>query len=153
MYAPKPAQLSRCRHPVLCPSDSNTGFSLLGNILASVRNTTYDAALAQLVKLVNMSATSTSPPADLDNVAFGYEDGQQIPIQDLGFSNPAGGIWSTAADMAKLMRSIFREVPGQTALDPTTVRRWLSTRVYSNPMVVPGQRVSCRQTSECSLSS
>ena len=120
---------------------SNTGFSLLGQLLARKAGVTYEALLAALAADLELSSTSTLPPDDLSKVAFGYQaGGTRVPLLDLGITNPAGGIYSTAADMAKVLSFLLRDGAmrgsGQP-LDSATVRSWLNTRVWQNPSTLP----------------
>ena len=66
--------------------------------------------------------------------------GQLVPLLDIGFSNPAGGVFSSANDMAKLLSFLLRDgaARNDTAgagqpLDSATVRRWLHDRTLVNP--------------------
>ena len=110
----------------------------------------YEVALQNLAKVMAMPATGAQPPQDLSQLARGYEQGQLIPVQDLGFANPCGGVFSSANDMAKLLSFLVRDnAPrddgdgsGQP-MDSATVRRWLTERAYVNPSNLNCDRCRC----------
>ncbi len=55
---------------------------------------------------------------------MGYQNGQAIPPTDLQVMSPAGGIYSTANDMAKFMSLFFRDnVTAGTGVDSGVVHR------------------------------
>jgi CubicO group peptidase (beta-lactamase class C family) len=53
---------------------------------------------------------------------MGYQNGQAIPPTDLQVMSPAGGIYSTANDMAKFMSLFFRDNVTAGTCDATAVR-------------------------------
>ncbi len=125
---------------------SNTGFALLGRLLEAVdspsspKGEAYEVALRKLATVLGMSTTGAEPPQDLSRLARGYEQGQLIPVQDLGFANPCGGVFSSANDMAKLLSFLLRDNVARDdadgsgqPMDSATVRRWLTERAYLNP--------------------
>eukprot|EP01052_Picozoa_sp_SAG31_P038277 SAG31_NODE_5083_length_2754_cov_1.407533_1_plen_180_part_00 len=96
---------------------SNTGFALLGRLLEravspSKPKERWEKSLASLASVLGMvSTTGTIPtdPAALARVAVAFsQQKEQIPLEDLGFSNPAGGVFSTADDMAKFLSFLMR---------------------------------------------
>ena len=42
-------------------------------------------------------------------MARGYEQSLLVPMEDLGFANPCGGVFSSANDMAKLLSFLLRD--------------------------------------------
>jgi CubicO group peptidase (beta-lactamase class C family) len=127
---------------------SNTGFGLLGRLLELVDAKTkpkgepWEASLLHLATVLGMSSTTSTPPTGPDNsrLAYGYEQGQLVPQQELGFSNPAGGVYSSAHDMAKLLSFLLRDGAARDdrtgsgqPMDAATVRRWVRDRVQVNP--------------------
>lgn len=120
---------------------SNTGFGLLGNLLARHDGLPFAEMLGSLAAELGLQATSVEPPKDLAQLAYGYSpDGTRVPLAELGITDPAGGIYATADDMSKLLSFLLRDGasrgPGQP-LDSATVRSWLNTRAWQNPSVVP----------------
>ena len=106
--------------------------------------------LHNLAKVLAMPATGAQPPQDLSRLARGYEQGQLIPVQDLGFANPCGGVFSSANDMAKLLSFLVRDnAPREDRdgsgqpMDSATVRRWLTERAYVNPSNLNCDRCRC----------
>lgn len=76
---------------------SNTGFGLLGRLLERHSEEPWESMLTTLAGILGMSSTSGTTPqgaAAKERVAYGYQGAQQLPLQELGFSNPAGGIYS-----------------------------------------------------------
>jgi len=120
---------------------SNTGFSVLGRLLEKVEGKPWEESLQDLAKILGMESTSCSP--DLNDLAFGYSaNGQQVPLYDLGISNPAGGVFSSGDDMARFLSFLLRDGVSRDdnsgqPLDSATVRSWLKTRVLTNPSNVP----------------
>lgn len=127
---------------------SNTGFSLLGQLLARAEGRPWEALLLELASSLGMDATRATPPEDAATLAHGYTGDTPVPIQDLGITNPAGGVYSTADDMAKLMSFLLRDGEARSGgargergergekgqpLDSATTRRWLTDQVFSNP--------------------
>lgn len=125
---------------------SNTGFALLGRLLERVNTPTspkgqaWEQSLRTLARLLGMQSTASEPPADRAKLARGYQMGQLVPILDIGFSNPAGGVFSSANDMAKLLSFLVRDgaarndaIGAAQPLDSATVRRWLHDRTLVNP--------------------
>ena len=119
---------------------SNTGFALLGAIMARSEGVSWEHLLTELASDLGMGSTDASPPSDLWQMAYAYADGgKQVPLYDFGISNPAGGVYSTAQDMAKLLSFLLRDNVSRgkgQPLDAATVRSWLRTRVWQNPTTV-----------------
>ena len=77
---------------------SNTGFALLGRLLERHSAEPWESILTKLATTLGMPSTSGTTPQGADakaRIAYGYQAGQAIPLQELGFSNPAGGVYST----------------------------------------------------------
>uniref|UniRef100_A0A665WFP7 Putative beta-lactamase-like 1 n=1 Tax=Echeneis naucrates TaxID=173247 RepID=A0A665WFP7_ECHNA len=90
---------------------SNVAFSLLGNILApKLANTDFETwVLDNILEKLSMEDTGFNiTPAVQRQMALGvYSSGQPAPLYDLGWYRPAGQMYSTAADMAKLMMALL----------------------------------------------
>lgn len=124
----------------------NTGFSVLGRILEGVFGKSFEEYVASnILKPLGMADTTFTPPLASTNLARPYVDGTPIPPPNLGWSTPAGGIYSSAADMTKLLQSILRQAPAGSRpdqlLDATTLREWLNRRVWDNPTEIPPESV------------
>ncbi|XP_031599583.1 putative beta-lactamase-like 1 [Oreochromis aureus] len=90
---------------------SNVAFSLLANILAqNVTGTDFESWVSDtILKRLRMEDTGFNfTPAIQRKMAVGvYSNGKQAPLYDLGWYRPAGQMYSTAADMAKLMMALL----------------------------------------------
>ncbi|XP_029306369.1 putative beta-lactamase-like 1 isoform X1 [Cottoperca gobio] len=90
---------------------SNVAFSLLANILAQkVTGSDFENWVSDNV-LDRLSLEDTGfnlTPAIQRQMAVGvYSNGQPAPLFNLGWYRPAGQMYSTAADMAKLMMALL----------------------------------------------
>uniref|UniRef100_A0A3Q1FDB0 Lactamase, beta-like 1a n=1 Tax=Acanthochromis polyacanthus TaxID=80966 RepID=A0A3Q1FDB0_9TELE len=90
---------------------SNVAFSLLANVLAQkVSGSDFETWVSDnILKHLNMKDTGFNlTPAIQKQMAVGvYSDGQPAPLYNLGWYRPAGQMYSTAADMAKLMMALL----------------------------------------------
>ncbi|KAF2797455.1 beta-lactamase/transpeptidase-like protein [Melanomma pulvis-pyrius CBS 109.77] len=95
--------------PVFAPNQkstySNIAFELLGVAIEKVTNQTYESYINDAIfKPLNMTKSTLSTPPDSAGV---------IPLEphywgiDAGIQNPTGGIYSSAADLSKLLRYIL----------------------------------------------
>lgn len=107
------------------PSYSNLGFQLLGHAVAAAARTTYADLVAQrfaaplglVDTYVPVSAGDLRPGA----VAPRNRAGRVVEPWANGAIAPAGGVRSSAVDLAVLLRALLdRTVPGADALDPRT---------------------------------
>lgn len=136
--------------PGTSPSYSNAGFAFLGRFLEPLAGATWEEYLSsEVLKPLGMASTSFQPPADTTTLAYGYVDGVQQDLIDLFSAAPAGQMYSSANDMAKLMSLFFRNnVPADGAaqvLDGTTIREMLTRRAHVDPSSVPEDSVYYQQ--------
>ncbi|KAM6977935.1 putative beta-lactamase-like 1 [Aplochiton taeniatus] len=86
---------------------SNVAFSLLANVLAQrVVDSDYERWVSEnILEQVGMEDTGFDITPDIQRkMAAGvYSNGQSAPLYDLGWYRPAGQMYSTTADMAKLV--------------------------------------------------
>jgi serine-type D-Ala-D-Ala carboxypeptidase/endopeptidase len=90
---------------------SNVGFDLLGDALASAAHTSYATLLHdRLLQPLNMWDTTLVPSAEQCSRLLQpiHDEG---PCTDTQASGPSGGIYSTPADMAKLLQYLL-QIPG-----------------------------------------
>lgn len=84
---------------------SNLGFALLGQVVARLRDGTWDEVLAdRILAPLGLAATDRAPgPAAATGfLVDAYSDhARPEPVVDLGGLAPAGQLWSTATDMAR----------------------------------------------------
>ncbi|XP_067382322.1 putative beta-lactamase-like 1 [Channa argus] len=90
---------------------SNVAFSLLANILPQkVAGSDYESWVSDnILEPLNMADTGFSlTPTMRRQMAVGvYSNGQPAPLYNLGWYRPAGQMYSTAADMAKLIMALL----------------------------------------------
>lgn len=93
---------------------SNVGFDLLGDALASAAHTSYATLLHdRLLQPLNMWDTTLVPSVEqCARLLQGIKD--QGPCTDTQASGPSGGLYSTPADMAKLLQYLL-QTPGSPA--------------------------------------
>ncbi|KAB5546257.1 hypothetical protein PHYPO_G00069980 [Pangasianodon hypophthalmus] len=86
---------------------SNLAFSLLAHVMADkVTGTDYESWVSKnILQPVGMEDTGFDITAEIKKkMAVGvYPSGQPTPLYDLGWYRPSGQMYSTTADMAKLM--------------------------------------------------
>ncbi|KAM7405429.1 hypothetical protein PAMP_012691 [Pampus punctatissimus] len=90
---------------------SNVAFSLLANILAQkVTGTDFESWVSDnILQKLSMDNTgfNLSPTTQRQMAVGVYSNGQPAPLYNLGWYRPAGQMYSTAADMAKLMMALL----------------------------------------------
>jgi CubicO group peptidase (beta-lactamase class C family) len=89
------------------PSYSNLGFSLLGHLSAEAAKVPFSEwAQTRVMAPLGMATSSfdLNDPAFLAKMAVGQlPRGSPVPLFDLGWSAPAGGLGTTAADLERLL--------------------------------------------------
>lgn len=102
----------RLWQPYTIPHYSNLGFSLLGRCLGHAAGAEYEDLVQQMVfdELGMTSSSFALNATTLARLAVGLDDDGEFaaPIADLAWDNPCGGAFSTAADLATWMSSLFR---------------------------------------------
>ncbi|XP_028849904.1 putative beta-lactamase-like 1 isoform X2 [Denticeps clupeoides] len=85
---------------------SNLAFSLLGHVLAEkLVGTTYQQWVSKnILEKLGMEDTGfdITPEVEAQMAVGVYANGEPVPLYDLGWYQPSGQMFSTAADMAKL---------------------------------------------------
>lgn len=103
---------------------SNVAFSLLGRVLGErVAGQDFESWVSKnILQRLNMQDTSFQwSPSSGRPLAVGvYGGGQPAPLYDLGWYRPAGQMFSTTADMAKLTMALLG-VPGAALLRRDTL--------------------------------
>jgi len=96
------------------PHYSNLGMALLGRTLekATSPSTMYENWVEQNI-LTALDMNSSGFTYNQSNLAVGLHynnNGKPVPayIQNLGWGNPMGGLFSTATDMSKFLMQLFR---------------------------------------------
>ncbi|KAM9350306.1 putative beta-lactamase-like 1 [Symphorus nematophorus] len=108
---------------------SNVAFSLFANILAQkVAGSDFESWVSEnILDRLSMEDTGFNiTPAIQKQMAVGvYSNGQPAPLYNLGWYRPAGQMYSTAADMAKLMMALLGGYSG-TLLRKDTINTMLT---------------------------
>jgi hypothetical protein len=123
-------QTARKRPKVFAPNDrstySNVAFSLLGMVLERATNKSYfDAISSSILQPLGMNHTRVTKPKDSEGVIpVGLNDW----AQDIGADNPSGGIYCTANDLSKYLRSIL----SSTLLPQATINAWMKPHSWTS---------------------
>lgn len=108
---------------------SNVAFSLLARVLAErVVGQDFEGWVSEnVLQKLNMEDTGFQwSPSSGRPLAVGvYSSGQPAPLYDLGWYRPAGQMFSTAADMAKLTMALLG-VPGLSVLKRDTLNTMMT---------------------------
>ncbi|RUS27772.1 hypothetical protein BC938DRAFT_482746 [Jimgerdemannia flammicorona] len=132
--------LSKLKHerlvvpPYTFPIYSNTGFSLLGNALRRAvvladptrANVTLDELLREKVLApLGMGMSGYQVEEEMrGNLAVPRNGSNQMAELDFGWNKPAGGMYSTARDLTKLLTTVLL-TPHPILLPRRTLREWL----------------------------
>ncbi|XP_072305387.1 putative beta-lactamase-like 1 [Eucyclogobius newberryi] len=115
---------------------SNVAFSLLARVLAEqVAGQDFESWVSEnILQKLNMEDTSFQwQPSSGRPLAVGvYSSGQPAPLYDLGWYRPAGQMYSTTADMAKLTMALLGvpEPPGAPLLRQDTLNTMLTPLLH-----------------------
>ncbi|KAJ5149866.1 hypothetical protein N7448_001444 [Penicillium atrosanguineum] len=113
------------RHPIVptsrTPIYSNAAFQILGYVVEAMAGDDYSKVLSDdILKPLNLSRTSYGAP-DTSLGVIPNKGGLEWWNFAMGDEIPAGGIYSSAKDMATIGRAILNS----TLLPPALTRRWL----------------------------
>jgi CubicO group peptidase (beta-lactamase class C family) len=133
----------RVRPPGTVASYSNHGMALAGHLIASVRDTSYEAAVRQSVfEPLGMRRSTPShrmlPDALRSDVATTYQpEGGGFAVLPAGRMHivPAGAALTTARDAARFMIAHLNDgqAPGGAILRPATVRQMHAQQFTHHP--------------------
>ncbi len=102
---------------------SNLAYAVLGALVERLDGRPWAAALAaRLLEPLGLDATSTDPGGDAATGLFVDPWADRVrpePVMDWGGLDPAGGLWSSAADLARW--AAFLAAPDPAVLAPATV--------------------------------
>ncbi len=96
---------------------SNFGFALLGLALARSYGTSYEEALHERI-LAPAGLTDTSLRPSRPRAVHTDEHGEIIRPQEFAAFGPAGGLWTTAADLARWLTLLTESVTAGATADP-----------------------------------
>ena len=112
------------------PSYSNLGFSLAGQMAASLFRSDFVSLVhSRILRPLGMTHSGFSNGTAPSFLVSGVEAGLPVPDFNFGFDNPAGGMYSSVDDLQKLISMLFRDespVGGAQLLDGSAIREWLS---------------------------
>lgn len=110
-WLPKQRLISR---PGTAALYSNVGFDLLGDALASAANETYAQLLEErIVRPLGLHDTMLTPSSE-QCARLLRGTGDEGPCTDTQASGASGGVYATAADMARVLQYLL-QIPGATA--------------------------------------
>ncbi|KAJ5884700.1 beta-lactamase/transpeptidase-like protein [Penicillium taxi] len=112
------------------PIYSNAGFVIIGYILEHITGKSYERLLEEiLIGPLNLTRSSYGKPDD----KYGVIPGDLTSTYwnyNTGAETPAGGIYSSAKDMATFGRAILNH----TLLPPTVTRRWMKPMTHTGTL-------------------
>ncbi|KAJ5375432.1 hypothetical protein N7517_007438 [Penicillium concentricum] len=109
------------------PVYSNAAFQILGYALEAMTSKDFQNVLAyDLLKPLNLSRTFYNTP-DISLGVVPSSGGQQFWDFAMGDESPAGGIYSSAKDMATFGRAILNS----TLVPPAITRRWMKPAAHT----------------------
>ena len=93
---------------------SNYGYGLLGYLLGQAAGSSYQALVTERIcgPLGLADTTFDVPRADRDRLARGHARGRAVPGWHMGALTAAGGLHSTATDLAALLRACLSASAG-----------------------------------------
>ena len=113
------------------PSYSNLGYALLGRLLTeNLLNETFENWTKEnILKPLGMANTGFEITEEVEkNMAFPYlPDGQRMKFINLGWINPAGAMYSTIEDLAKL-GMMFAQPEKQKLFKPASLREMMTPK-------------------------
>lgn len=134
------ANVTLVNPPGVIPQYSNMGFATLGHVLEEIMDDEWGSLIQDFI-LDPLGMNNTGPYIDeqfIAGSAIGYEQNNKpAGLIDIGWESPAGSMYSSTNDLAKLISLFFRdnvaylEQPDQI-LDSQTIIEWRTPR-YINP--------------------
>ena len=112
---------------------SNFGYSLIGQLLAEHLGVGYEALVNSTVLGPLGMGDSSFDPSQIDAQAY-FPNGAAIDSGDWGWANPAGGMVTSASDLAKIVKLLLRfddAEPG-LGLDSQTLWQMFTTQTDAN---------------------
>lgn len=117
------------------------GFAILGFVIESVTNQTYEQYLEQAVlKPLNLTRTGLKPPTDdnvLESIWWGSDLGIENPYVPLSFcikwiltTHRSGGMYASTADLLAFGSGILNS----RLLTPAQTRRWLKPLTHTSSL-------------------
>ena len=120
--------------PDTTPAYSNAAFAVLGLVLETVSNSSYDEALYDLlINPLRLNGTTSSAPLDLTHAVI--PGNATVSGWDIDISNAAGaamgGIFSTPNDLSAIGRALL----SSSLLPDSTTRAWLKPTSFTSSLL------------------
>ena len=128
------------QHPVetsfYTPIYSNAGFQILANALENITSTSFSKLLAKhLIEPLGLSSTSYQMPNASGSSIIPVSTNESWYEANTRDSTPAGGLYSSTADL----RIIGKSILNSTLLTPAQTRKWLKPLSFTaDPHVAVG---------------
>ncbi|SCN76303.1 uncharacterized protein FFB20_05231 [Fusarium fujikuroi] len=130
----------RTRHPVEAafstPIYSNIGYQIMAYALENITGTAYPDVLSrQLILPLGLNSTSYTKPANTNSSIIPDSPSRSWYDVDTRDAGPAGGIYSSIADLRRIGQSILT----YEMLSPSQTRRWMKPLSFTaDPQVAVG---------------
>ncbi|KAJ5972408.1 uncharacterized protein N7479_002326 [Penicillium vulpinum] len=112
------------------PIYSNAGYQILGYALESIAKGDYeDILMDRLIKPLNLTRSCLQVP-DPSLAVIPYNETFSWFGYEIGEEAPAGGIFSSAKDMATFGRAVL----SSSLVDPAVTRRWLKPITHTSSL-------------------
>ncbi|KXG50964.1 Beta-lactamase-related protein [Penicillium griseofulvum] len=112
------------------PIYSNAGYQILGYALESIAKADYkDILMDRLIKPLNLTR-SCLQARDPSLAVIPYNETASWFGYDIGEEAPAGGIFSSAKDMATFGRAVL----SSSLVDPAVTRRWMKPLTHTSSL-------------------
>jgi CubicO group peptidase (beta-lactamase class C family) len=110
---------------------SSIAFILLERALTAVNNKTYEQVVKALIlEPVGMKQSMFDPPSNDGSALLPTSADKNWTAYDVGFYNPAGGLWSTPNDMFAFLQALL----GNELLTKVETRAWLQPRALTSSL-------------------
>ncbi|KAI9730919.1 MAG: hypothetical protein M1818_007993 [Claussenomyces sp. TS43310] len=117
--------------PFSTPIYSNAAIQILSHALEGMTNKSFaDSFNSSFLRPLNLSRTFLSQPTSNVNAIIPSKETSSLWGFDIGDESPAGGGYSTTADLATIGRSILRS----TLLDPALTRKWMKPVTHTSSL-------------------
>ncbi|RGP73957.1 beta-lactamase 2 [Fusarium sporotrichioides] len=122
----------RKSHPVEVafetPIYSNVGYQIMSYALQNITGSSFPDILSrQLILPLGLNSTSYSKPASTDSSVIPGTPGSSWYDVETGDTGPAGGIYSSVADLRRIGLSIL----AYEMLSPSQTRRWMKPLAFT----------------------
>ncbi|KAK3309353.1 beta-lactamase/transpeptidase-like protein [Chaetomium strumarium] len=118
--------------PFTTPAYTNTGFQILAYALENIKGRSFESMMQESVlQPLGLRHTYYRNAPAAEGIIPGNNLSQAEWTYQLGDENPAGNMYSSAADISALGRAIL----ASTLLPPVLTRRWLKPAVLTSELI------------------